>query len=243
MAVIPSKRSEQVTFCESHLPVWNAAPPAAIGLTAPQIAALNAKTVAARQALSALAAARQASKAATLAFYTACAAMRDEAADLVKFIKAYAESQPNPLEVYVLAEIDPPAPPTPLPAPGKPKDFLVALENSGAITLSWAADNAAASSGAFYTVRRKLPGQSKFMVLGGTGGSTLENRRMFFTDATIPASAAGEGVVYEVQGQRGTTMGTPSDAITVQFGTDGTGRAVARIAGAAESGSQPRLAA
>lgn len=248
MPVLPDKRLEQIQFFETRLPVWQAAPATAIGLTTAQIAALASATQNARDAYNSAQTARAASKAATTSYHTTSDDMRQLGADLIKTIKAFADLQASPGAVYALAQIPEPLPPEPLPAPGKPKDFLVTLENSGAVTLSWGAENAAASSGAFYTVRRKLPGQVEFVVLGGTGGSTSTSRRMAFTDATVPASAAGVGVVYEVQGQRGTTVGTPSDAITVQFGTDGTGRAVARIASTSTPGSsagpdQPRLAA
>ena len=41
MPVIPETRLDQIEFCESHLPVWTAAPnPVAIGITAAQTTAL-----------------------------------------------------------------------------------------------------------------------------------------------------------------------------------------------------------
>ena len=46
---------------------------------------------------------------------------------------------------------------------------------------------------------------------------------MTFTDATVPTSAAGQGAQYIIQGQRGTLLGEPSDAVVVQFGVDGGG--------------------
>ena len=57
--------------------------------------------------------------------------------------------------------------------------------------------------------------------LGDVGGSTIEARRLTFNDTSIPTSAAGAGPQYIITGQRGTRIGEPSDAITVQFGTDG----------------------
>ncbi|MGD9690305.1 MAG: hypothetical protein AB7K52_14200 [Phycisphaerales bacterium] len=85
---------------------------------------------------------------------------------------------------------------------------------------------APAASGAFFNISRKLPG-GNFLPLGGAPGGTPESgRRMFFTDATLPTSAAGEGAQYVIQGFRGTRAGEASDAITVQFGIDGSGATV-----------------
>ena len=46
---------------------------------------------------------------------------------------------------------------------------------------------------------------------------------MTFTDSSIPTSAAAAGAQYIIQGQRGTKIGEASDALTVQFGVDGSG--------------------
>lgn len=227
MAILPSDRLELIQFCETHIPVWENTP-AAIGLTAAQITALSDLTGGARAAYNQAQSARAASKAATTAYNNEVVNMRSKAADLVRQIKAYAQLQTNPDTVYAIAQIPPPAPPAPIPAPGVPEKIEVALESTGAVTISWEAINAAASSGAFYTVARKLPGQSVFTSIGGAPGSTSESRRMTFTDNTVPTSAAGVGVQYVIQGQRGTTVGVASGAITVQFGvTDGTGGALA----------------
>jgi hypothetical protein len=87
------------------------------------------------------------------------------------------------------------------------------------------ASDSAASSGAFFSVSRKLPGQSSFTSIGGAPGSTNEagGRRCSFTDFTVPASAASQGAQYIVQGFRGTRFGEASDAVIVQFGIDAGG--------------------
>ena len=99
----------------------------------------------------------------------------------------------------------------------------LSTRTSGAVTLAWEAANSAAGSGAFFNISRKLPGENSFGPLGGSPGSTTLSRRMTFTDATVPTSAAGAGAQYIIQGQRGTLTGEPSDAVTVQFGVDGGG--------------------
>lgn len=149
--------------------------------------------------------------------------MRDSAADLIRVIKAFAAQQQNPGTVYALAQIPEPAAPTPAPPPGRAKDFQVQLNPDGSVTLSWFAENAAISSGAYFVVSRKLPTQAMFTNLGVAPGTSSESRRITFTDATIPASAASAGAQYIVQGFRGTRPGEAGEAITVQFGIDGGG--------------------
>lgn len=222
MAVLPPTLIEQLQFCEAHWPIWDTAP-TTIGLTAGQVSAFKTQTITVRNKFDAAQAARIASKSATTELHGEAGPLKTSASDLIRQIKAYADLQANPSIVYAAAGIPEPLPPTPLPAPGVPNFVRVELETSGAVTLSWEAVNAAASSGAFYNISRKLPGQSTFVSIGGAPGSTAESRRMSFTDTTVPTSAAGAGVQYQIQGQRGTTMGIASEGIVVQFGTDGGG--------------------
>lgn len=225
MSVIPPNQQAAIQFCESHTPVWTTAP-TTIGLTAAQVTALDTLTKAARNAFTAAQNARQASKAATTTLDAAVRSMRLQAADLVRVVKGFAELQVNPAPVYAAAQIPAPAAPTPLPAPGKPNKVGVNLEADGSITLSWESINAGASTGAFFTISRKLPGQAAFASIGGAPGGTRESRRASFTDATVPASAASAGVQYIITGQRGTNAGESSDAVIVQFGVDGVGATV-----------------
>lgn len=224
MSILPPNRQDQVIFCENHWPIWDLAP-ADIGTSAAAVSGLKNATEAARKSFNEAQVARQASKSATQRFYADCAEMRSQAAVIIAAIKAYAEQQADPQTVYDAAQIDPPAPPTPATAPGVPNMISVTLEPSGAITLSWDCQNASASSGGFFNILRKLPGQAGFVPIGGAPGSTAQagGRRMSFTDFTVPTSAAGAGAQYIIQGRRGTLIGQASEAITVQFGTDGAG--------------------
>jgi len=228
MSILPDTIVEQIEFCEQHEPIWAVAP-ASVGLTAPQLAALATATTDARKAYDEALAAREASKARTTTLRSEMATMRTVVADLIRQIKAFAELQSNPAAVYALAQIPMPSAPTPLPAPGKPTDFAIILNSDGSVTLSWTATDGSASSGAFFMVSRKLPGQTAFTGIGGAPGSTTENRRPSFTDATVPTSAAGQGAQYIVQGFRGTRIGEPSDAVVVQFGTDSGGGLAASL--------------
>lgn len=220
MGIVPTRIPDLLQWAETHGDTWTAAP-ATIGLTAAQVTAFKTKTANARGAVFNQDLANQAKLAATTTVRNDVSTLRASASDLIAIIKGFAENSANPAAVYAAAQIPPPAPPTPVPAPGKPNTFAIALESDGSVTLSWEATNSAASSGAFFTISRKLPGQTAFTSLGGASGTTAESRRCFFTDATIPASAASAGAQYIVQGFRGTRAGTPSDAIIVQFGNDG----------------------
>jgi len=222
MKILPDTTVEVIEFCEQHEPVWAVSPPA-VGLTAPQLALLNEVTSEARASYQAALAARQASKSATTTLRGNMVELRSVVSDLIRQIKAYAELQEKPSTVYAAADLPMPQPPSPAEAPGKPTDFSITLNSDGSVTLSWTATDASASSGAFFTVARKLPGQTSFSGIGGAPGATTENRRPSFTDTTVPTSAAGQGAQYIVQGFRGTRMGLPSDAQTVQFGVDSGG--------------------
>lgn len=237
MAVIPSDRLQRIEFCEQHLAPWTASA-AAIGLLPADVTALATRTTAARAAYNAAIAARQAAKAATEAFYNAVdgtGAMSDKVREMVKTIKAYADSKNDP-NVYVLAQIPAPIPPVPgssLP-PGQPTGFGVALNPDGSITLSWKSTNAASSTGGSFVVARRFnptvanpnPG---FAVIGTAAGSGQSeaggSRTITFTDATIPAGTTG--VTYIVSPRRGGKFGIPSDAYAVTFGGVGLGLTLA----------------
>ncbi len=220
MGIVPTRIPELLLWAETHGDTWTNSP-TTIGLTSAQVTAFKTKITNAQNAVINQDAANEVKLAATNTARTEISALRESAADLIASIKGFAENSANPNAIYDAAQIPPPAPPTPVPAPGKPNSFAIGLESDGSVTISWEASNSAASSGAFFTISRKLPGQTGFTSLGGASGSTLESRRCFFTDATIPASAASAGAQYIVQGFRGTRAGTPSDAIIVQFGNDG----------------------
>lgn len=219
MSVLPKTNVDLIEFCEVHAPVW-AANVAGLGLTPAACAAFTAATEEARLKYDDALKARDAAKSATASSNASIREMKTDAATLLRTIKAFAEASANPQTIYNLAQIPAPLPPAPLPAPGKPTNLTVTLLATGAVQLSWDAENAAASSGAFYNIARKLPGSTTFVGIGGAPGSTTQSRRMTFTDASVPTSAAAAGVQYIIQGQRGTLLGLMSDAVTVQFGTD-----------------------
>jgi hypothetical protein len=221
-SVFPQSIIDQITFCEAHNGVWmtNAA---MIGVLPAAVTALTTATTNARKAYNDAQTAREASKAATNNLHSMATIMANQCTVLIAQIKAFADLQAVPMDVYTKAQIPFPATPTPAPAPGKPDMFAVALNPDGSVNLSWMATDSAASTGAFFSVSRKLPGMTGFVGIGGAPGSTSESRRCTFTDFTVPASAASQGAQYIVQGFRGNRMGDASEAITVQFGVDAGG--------------------
>jgi hypothetical protein len=217
MPILPANKLEQIQFCETHNPVWTANA-TAIGLTTAQVTALALLTTSARSSYNSSQTARQASKAATNTFHNNTKSMRDAAADLIAVIKAFAESKNDP-NVYSLAQIPPPSPPTPAVPPSQPTAFAVTIEPSGALTLSWESENSAASSGGFFTVQRRLGAVGNYQTIGGTPGVGGGGRRTTFTDDTLPGGTPT--VSYIVTPGRGTLIGTPSEAINVTFGIGG----------------------
>lgn len=210
MSVVPSKDVDAIQFFEAHVPIWLASA-AAVGLTPALVNGLDSAVKDARNALTAQTAAKQAAKASTTALRNAVFAMRGNGGDLIRTIKAFAATSNNP-NVYVVAEIPPPAAPTPAPPPGQPTTFKVELTPSGAIMLSWKAVNATSSSGVYFSVRRKLNDESGFTLVGNTGSKS-------FVDDTIAQGVTG--ATYIIQGFRGTNPGPESDQLSVQFGVGG----------------------
>ena len=76
----------------------------------------------------------------------------------MRLIRAFAESTAKPTVVYNLAQIPPPASPSPAPPPAQPTDLTVTLDASGgSLTLRWKAANPAGTSGTSYIIRRRPP--------------------------------------------------------------------------------------
>ncbi|KAA0212975.1 MAG: hypothetical protein DYG94_13465 [Leptolyngbya sp. PLA3] len=221
MATVPTTNLGKIEFYESHLPAWgtNAV---AIGITAAAAANLATLTTAARSAYNAHVTATAAARAATANFYDKVAAMHagpGAGADMIRTIRAFAQSTNNP-NVYVLAQIPPPATPGVVPPPGTPFDFRVGLLQSGAIDLRWKCTNPPGASGTVYEVMRRV-GSEPFVYMDSPGVRQ-------FTDSTVPS---GSGTVtYRVTAVRSTTRGNPAQ-FTVQFGTDAEGVTITSVTG------------
>lgn len=213
--VIPETRLAQIEFCESHVPVWTGAP-ATIGLLPAQCTLLSTLTGDARTAYELAVIARNTARSSTQAYHDKVDAMRNQAADMVKAIKAFAATSNNP-NVFNLAQIPPPAAPTPNAAPGAPSAISITLNPQGTITLRWESANSSPSTGGFFNISRRLAGQSGFTRIGG---AALRE----FTDDTVPVGIASAS--YIITPQRGEKIGTAGDAVTVYFGVGSEGVSV-----------------
>jgi len=204
-----SPRADVLAWCQSHTAAWTANA-AAIGLSPAQASAFSTATTALATAVANQNLARQASEVATQAAVDAYAALKSVLGDNVRLIRAFAEVQVKPSVVYGLAEIPPPAAPTPMPPPGQPTDLLVTLTPaSGNLLLRWKCGNPPGASGTSYVVRRRLPGESGFSFLGISG-------KKEFSDTTV--TAGPDWVQYTVQGQRSDSTGPLSEVFIVNFG-------------------------
>ncbi len=204
--MIPTKRQERLDWIQTHLPVWTANA-TDIGLTEEQITTLSGLHTAADSAWTNAKTSRIEAKNDTLTSNSAWSTMNAFFGALVKAIRSHAQATGSQ-EVYALAGIDPPAPPKPKPAPGMPTDVTSTIDNTGRIILKWKSTNAAPSSGAAFSIRRKLSTQASYTVIATVQGKT-------FTDDSVPEGIASAS--YILQGMRGNIAGEPSEPIIVYF--------------------------
>lgn len=231
MGVVPPAKSDFLTFCETRVPVWQAAA-TSIGLTSAQVGGMDAATKDLREKQLAAEAARNASKAATLTYGDADGTLREMVSVLVRTIKLHADNSANPGAVYAAAQISPPAAPTAMPPPGQPTNFTFELEAGGLLTMRWKSTNSAASTGGSFRVARRFGGEvgGLFNVIGATSSKV-------FTDDSIPLGVGS--VSYILTPMRNGIAGTASDIVTVQFGVGGLGRgSQMSVTGAPNAGYQ-----
>jgi hypothetical protein len=227
MSVIPKNVVDRIEFTEQHIAPFTANA-VAIGSSAATITALDTKCQAARAAYEAQKAAQNAAKAATNELKIKLEAMTVALASVISQIKTQAGiTGPG---VYSLAEIPAPATPGPIGPLGKPSDFVVTLDESGALHLKWKCTNPPAASGTFYQIWRRIGPAGEFAYLGGTGDKKL-------VDATVPAGASA--LTYQLQAVRSTAVG-PWAQFNVNFGTGAGGAGIASVV---ETKVEPKIAA
>lgn len=205
-SIVPDSINGKIQFFEEHIPVWNA-DPTAIGLTVAQVTQLSSLTSAARAAYEAAQTARMNSRTATQSQHQAVDAMAGFGGDLIKTIRAFAETTGDE-SVYNLAAIPAPAPPTPAPPPTTPQNVRAVIDASGNVVVTWESGNAAPHTGAYFAVRRKLETESGYKEIGASGTKT-------FTDATIPPGTVSAR--YQVRAHRGDLASAWCQAVVVQF--------------------------
>lgn len=207
MGTVPTTIADKIAFFETHLPIWGANT-AAIGLTAAQVTSLASLTAAARSAYTAAITARNAARAATSAQNDAIDLMAELGGDLVKTIRAFAETTNNP-NVFNIAVIPPPAPSAPLGPPQTPANLTTLLNNAGQVQLSWGGTRAGGTS---YLIERSVASSAGPWTLVGTS----EERR--FTDQNVPSAVPS--VSYRVTATRSGGSSSPTAPVTILFGTN-----------------------
>ncbi len=205
--VLPASREQLINWFNERIAAWGA-DPAGIGLTAAQVADLAGRLAASDAALNDANAARIASKDATVVYHSETDDLRAFGADLIKTIKAYAETTNN-AGVYAAASVPPPLPPTPAGPPDRPTDFEAELLSGGGLHLSW---KGTTSKSAYFSVFRKAEGETDFTLLDSP-------KDKFFDDNTIPAGV--NSVTYYIQARRD-DFRVDSVHYTVSFGAGGT---------------------
>ncbi len=217
-------RAAFMSWAQTHAPVF-VDNDSLIGLTEPQALLFQTAYTNAATAVQQQEAAISAAKAATTNANDKVSLLRRSATLTTRMIRTFAENTNNP-NVYAIAQIPPPAVPGTQPAPGKPFDFGVELNTaSGALTLRWKANNPPGTSGTSYLIKRKLPGEAAFGIVGLSGEKK-------FVDNTF--TAGPDSVQYTVQGHRSDSVGLESDAFTINFGKTAAGQATASVLGATQ---------
>ena len=204
-----SPRAAFLAWCEAHKSIF-ADNALQIGLTANQATVFTNATNTANGDLTAQTVAKDAAMAATVTCDDSFGVLRHLAGEMVRSIKTYAEMQKEPNTVYTLAQIPPPATPTPMPPPGQPTNLTVTLATSnGELTLRWKCENPSGAAGTSYIIKRKLPTQSAFEFVGVSGKKEFVDNTLF---------AGPDSVQYTVQGQRSDMSGPVSEVFIVNFG-------------------------
>ena len=220
----PGKIAQFVPWIMSRATVWKTTP-AAVGLTASQATALDNAAKALQTAFDEANTLRQKSKNATETQNDALRAALTLLQQDIRIIDAFAANSASPAAVYTAAEIDPPAVPQPVPAPGAVTDITVGIDIvCGAPILKWKGNNPGGSSNVSYIVKRRLQSEAFFAFVGVAGSSGPDART--FSDNTLPQGA--DSVSYTITAQRGSVAG-PSTQVSVRFGVVGTPPAVQSV--------------
>lgn len=207
--IVPDKQLDAINFFLSRIGIWGSNS-TQIGVTNIQVTNLAALVQNAQNAYNAAEIARNASKAATQALVDAMRDMRDYGGEMIKLIRTNAEITDNP-NVYILANIPPVAPPTPLGPPASPSDLVASLLSSGSVQLKWKGNRAGGTSFRIYR-SLKQPGTEPeaFELIG-----TSEERS--FVDSGLPTGL--QNATYYIVAIRAGGTSQPSASSAIYFGT------------------------
>jgi hypothetical protein len=173
MPVVPQTIIGRIEFYEQHLPVW-ALNPTAIGLSAAQVADLTARTIQARADYEAAQAVRNTAKAATMTQNDAVSFMHELGGDLVKTIRAFAETTDD-TAVYAAAEIPAPQPPTPPGPPDQPTALDADILLPFGIGLTWKGSTAQST---YFGIWRKLDSEVNPVLIKTTKNKSFDDRTL-----------------------------------------------------------------
>ncbi len=204
MAIVPKTINGSISFFEQRIDRWTTAP-TSIGITAAQAASLGTMITDARTAFTDAEQARMTSKDATATMRTKVNAMNELGGDLIKTIRAFAETTNNP-NVYVLASIPAPKSPQPAGVPNPPENVVGSPQADGSIVVKWTGSLA---FNTVFSVWRKLAGESTFEEVASV-------REKTWKDISVPAGIAT--VSYYVVAWREAGASDRSAEITVNLG-------------------------
>jgi hypothetical protein len=204
--VLPRTREDTIAWFAARIGDW-AAGGGSIGLDTGQLIEMTTRLAEAQTALEDADAARIDSKNATVYFHWRYDRMRKYGADLIKVIKAHAETNED-ARVYTAASIPLPGPPTPLGPPQTPVNLTATLNTAGAIKLEWEASRRGGTS---FAVERSLTGSGGPWTLFGVSETKS------FTDGHVPTGLAE--IAYRVTAARSGGASVPTAPLSVLFGT------------------------
>lgn len=206
MALVPQTIVGKIQFYEEHIQFW-AANPVAVGLEATDIAAFAPVVAQARADFDAALAARTAAQGATETQNFSVADMADIGAGFIDTIRAHAKKTGDN-NVYALAGIPAPQPPTPAGPPDQPTQLTATLLPGGGLRLKW---KGSVAQGAYFSVYRKVEGASSFTLLKSPKDKTYD-------DLSIPGGTTN--VTYYIQAIRD-TFTVDSAWYQINFGAGG----------------------
>lgn len=212
MPELPATRQGRLEYFEAHYGPWQSNA-VAVGISTAQAGAIKTATQNCRTAFDAMIAARDAAKSATQNFYNLNNTMTDLGRTLISTIKSFAETTHNP-NVYVLANVNPPAPPTPVPAPNTPTEFTGSVSPDGVVTLAWSATPSGPTSGVFFIAEKKRMSETAYTIVGATMERSIMDPEADVTHGPVQ---------YRVKASRGNQSSNWTTPIVFNFGEGGGG--------------------
>ncbi len=217
-------RSAVVAFGNAHKDIFTANA-AAIGLLPADAVAFKGAVDDAAAKLAAQELAKDAYRSATTNTNKSFGTLLTTQGDVIRKIRAFAESSGNSQAIYSLAQIPPVATPSVAPPPAQPTNLRVTLDTvTGWINLGWKASNPEGTAGTSYIIKRKVAGAGEWTFIGVTGVKRFTDKNFF---------AGPDSVQYLIQGQRGDQSG-PANSINVTFGQSPEGAMTAFVTGEAK---------